>query len=98
MQNSNHSIITENTANYNSHYGIYLLRSNYNTVSRNTLIDNGYGCIYECNECVGNVIENNDCGEEEAPDNLWIIILIIFVCVGAASIAIIFIVMKKRKV
>ena len=98
LQNSNHSIITENTANYNSHYGIYLLRSNYNTVSRNTLIDNGYGCIYEDDECVGNVIENNDCGEEEAPDNLWIILLIIFVCVGVASIAIIFIVMKKRKV
>ncbi len=60
------NIIRQNTINNHVDIGLYLDHSNYNTIKDNELIGNTYGCIEEV-DCVGNIFENNNCGEEEFP-------------------------------
>ena len=50
--------------------GIMLHQSNYNTISENTLIDNG-GCIFEF-ECIANIIENNNCSGTTKTEPIFI--------------------------
>jgi parallel beta-helix repeat protein len=56
---SDHNTITGNTA-CDGQYGIWLITSDYNYVAGNILYRNDY-CVYE-DVCLGNLIENNDCG------------------------------------
>ena len=62
LEDSNNNTITSNSIR-NNYVGIYLENSSYNSVNDNILSGNGR-CIEE-EDCEGNVIENNDCGEEE---------------------------------
>jgi len=50
--------------------GIMLYQSNYNTISENTLIENGW-CILEF-ECIDNIIENNNCSLDTKLEPIFI--------------------------
>jgi len=71
--------VSGNIANNNENSGIYLEWSNENIISGNTLLGNGK-CIVEEN-CVGNVFENNNCGEQAilGYNILWVIGAIILI-------------------
>ncbi|MFW9971260.1 MAG: nitrous oxide reductase family maturation protein NosD [Candidatus Odinarchaeota archaeon] len=59
ISSSNYNNITFNSIAY-YYYGISLCCSNYSYVYNNTLYKNFKTCIYE-NDCIGNVIFNNNC-------------------------------------
>lgn len=71
--------LLKNNASYNEGAGIYLYISDYNNITENVLTGNDV-CIYEHEDCVGNIFENNNCssgsgdnendGEEPSPNNV----------------------------
>jgi parallel beta-helix repeat protein len=77
------NIISGNTAN-NNKYGIYLWKSDYNTVRGNTFLGNDE-CIKEV-DCRDNIFENNDCG----------IIFLILIISGVAIVGIVTILLIKH--
>jgi len=76
LYQSDYNNITDNTIRGHAGEGIELTDSNYNRVTGNTLRNNNGGCIIEKGTCVGNIIENNDCGgQQPIPGfNLYIIV------------------------
>jgi len=77
------NIISRNTAN-NNKYGIYLWKSDDNTVKGNTFLGNDE-CIKEVG-CYNNIFENNDCG----------IIFLILIISGVAMVVIVTILLIKH--
>jgi len=65
LYQSDYNNITDNTIRGHGGAGIELTDSNYNRVTGNTLRNNRGGCIIERGTCVGNIIENNDCGGQQ---------------------------------
>ncbi|NVM53078.1 MAG: right-handed parallel beta-helix repeat-containing protein [Candidatus Helarchaeota archaeon] len=90
---SNNTIIN-NTINENQYYGIYLYKSDFNVIKGNVLHENLH-CFYESSDCIGNVIEDNDCQERTGNFDLLIMVLII-IAAASASIACVFIFIHRR--
>ncbi|MBA7690323.1 hypothetical protein ES703_98848 [subsurface metagenome] len=89
LYESDYNNITDNTIRGNTGEGIELTHSNCNRVTGNFLRDNGI-YIAEKGDCVGNIIENNDCGgQQPIPGfNIYLILGLI----GVISV----ILMRKR--
>ncbi len=86
---SNNNNITFNSIGY-YYYGISLCSSNFSYVHNNTLYKNFKACIYE-NDCIGNVILNNNCIPNDKITGFNYIILLIILLTS-----IIFIKKKKK--
>ncbi|MCK4238859.1 MAG: right-handed parallel beta-helix repeat-containing protein [Candidatus Lokiarchaeota archaeon] len=96
LRDSDYNIISGNTANDNL-FGIYLKNSNSNKVNDNTFLDNLGDSIQEDEDCEGNTIENNNCGDSSAiviPGFDLIIILSTIIAISSIKIKIL---LKNRK-
>ncbi len=92
---SNFKNITKNVINNNGIYGIYLLESNYNYITENTLIGNKEKPIHEEN-CVGNIIEDNYTGGVKSRFPFELVILLSIIGAVAIVVSAGIIVYKKK--
>ncbi len=90
LRASNNTIVN-NTINANQGYGIYLYDAHYNLITGNTLHDNRQ-CVYESANCIGNIIQDNDCQDRTLP---WLLIILI-IAISAAVVSV-FTFMRGKK-
>ena len=65
LTNASHSKLINNTVTNNGEHGFLITYySSYNTITFNTMRNNGWMCLFQdTSTCTGNIIANNDCDE-----------------------------------